>query len=160
VVEQIKPPQRMLTWSDRMVASEFQRTVGPWSGDTITDDHLRSNWRRPAGLAGSVTLSYQIEPVTELHFTQAPRHVLRHVLRQQPRGFESANATDWKSSRAIPVTIVGKQREAWLLQGNIESVLVVEVDDLALHFNGPVEYLTGPLLELLPLLEWTSAPPP
>jgi hypothetical protein len=160
VVDEIEPPQRMLAWTDRMVAGEFKRTVGPWSTESITEAHLRSSWLKPSGLAASVTLSYQIEPTTELHFTQAPRNVLRHVLRQQSRDFDASESTAWKSSRAIPVTIAGKQREAWLLRGEPETVLVVEVDDLALHFSGPIDYLTGPLIELLPQLEWTSAPPP
>ncbi len=160
IVDQIEPPQRMLSWSDRMVASEFERITGPWNADDITEQHIRGSWLRPTGLAGSVTMSYQIEPVTELHFTQAPRTVLRHVLRDLYNVDQSGLGAAWTSSRSIPVTVAGEQREAWLLQGEPSAVLVVEIDELALHFSGPIDFLTGPLVELLPQLEWTSAPPP
>ena len=55
----------------------------------------------------------------------------------------------------MKLVVAGQQRTAWLLQSDLMTVLVVEVDDLLLHISTPdAAYLKGPLLAELSKLEW------
>lgn len=77
--------------------------------------------------------------------TQGPRKYIGHALRYS--AFASSYNGVWTSSERIPVTLAGEQRDAWLLKDASYAVLVVEADDLLLHFAGDEQDLRGFVVE-------------
>lgn len=81
---------------------------------------------------------------------QGPSAVLGFVLR-------NGNGFRWTRSEALPVTIDGREQQAWLLMNGVDSVLVVEDDGLMLHVSVPTAQpptaaegiLRGPVREAL-----------
>lgn len=154
VIETVEEPRRLLGWPATMGLETIDTTTVP-SGTTLGDDiAINSGWKQLTGVAATSSTTYRTGSEVVLRLTQGPRAVLRRVLRHQPLTDSGAATTAWSGSARIRVEIVGQVRDAWLLTDDADAALVVEVDEILLHFSGPADYLAGPLLELLPLLEW------
>ncbi len=155
----ITPPQRVLMWPDNLGLEIVEQTPPPSAQNSTLPGGISSDWALLQNVLGTYTTTYRTSERTEVRLTQGPSDVLRHVLRYQFLANDDRQIAQWSSSQRIPVTIAGRARDAWLLQNDANAVLVVEVDDLLLHFKGPQPYLTGPLLEQLPQLQWTMPAP-
>ncbi len=155
----ITPPRRILMWPDNLGLEIVEQTPPPSAQNTTLPGGFNSDWAVLQNVLGTYTTTYLTSERAEVRLTQGPSEVLRHVLRYQYFAEDEGQIAPWSSSQRIAVTIAGQERDAWLLQNDANAVLVVEVDDLVLHFKGPQTYLTGPLLEQLPQLQWTMPTP-
>jgi hypothetical protein len=89
--------------------------------------------------------------------SQGDKALMRHVIRysETTRG---AEAMPWTESRPMTVTILGLQREAWLLSHNEVAALVIELDDRLIHIMGMRSFLESQqMIDLLAWLKPTSS---
>jgi hypothetical protein len=89
--------------------------------------------------------------------SQGDKELMRHVIRysETTRG---ADAMPWTESRPLTVTILGMEREAWLLSHNEVAALVIELDDRLIHIMGMRSYLESQqMIDLLTWLKPTSS---
>lgn len=74
---------------------------------------------------------YQLDQSNQIiTLTQGPSNMMRHVLRYSVQDADQ----HWTSSERLSTTIAGVPRDAWLLRNTTQSVLVVDLDDVLLHF--------------------------
>lgn len=155
-LERITPPTRVLAWATSPGVEILAQTLPPTGEEATMRGGLMGEWLELQNVLGTYATTYRMSDGTEVRLSQGPRHVLRHVLRNQYFPGDSWQVAPWSSSQRFPVTLAGQNRDAWLLQNNGSGVLIVEVDDVLLHFSAPVPYLAGPLLEQLSQLQWAE----
>ncbi len=110
------------------------------------------------GLIRSSTYQYQLPTQKQtIAVRQGPRNLLQHILRHQTA--LSGGQMTWTMSKRLSATIVGQQRDVWLLQALGATAIVFEVDDLLVYISGPnPETLERDVLPLLSKLEWQDPP--
>jgi len=147
-----QPLSRALMWpaGSGPVVQEDQNTA-----DASLSLHIGTDFN-PGQIPLKAT-TYQMPPGDwRVTIRQGPRDLLRYMLRyNRPLpGFLPDTRID---SKAVPVTIAGEQRTAWLLRNTRSTVLVVEVDEVLLHITSPdTGYLEGTIAERLAKLEWVQ----
>jgi hypothetical protein len=163
-LDRFLPPTRALMWrseyemigdaNGRRVELSLRSVHPDRFNEYLAANLLNADLDQLGGTGLIRTTRYHVPGnTTQLTVRQGSPALLRHALRNRALNPSSA----WTSSRALPVTIAGQEHTAWLLEGASSTMLVVEVDDVLLIFSGTsTDFLTGPLLEALPKLEWVE----
>lgn len=113
-----------------------ERSPTTFTSNNPYDDLRLGHWDtfQPSALWRQTQYYLSDDQQNVVTLTQGPRRLMRNVLRYSASDPESL----WTTSRRIPVVIGGVARDAWLLQDTYNSALVVEVDDVLLHFSGDI----------------------
>jgi hypothetical protein len=162
----ITPPQRALVWPqesgftiERNYPYRSPVTISSqWEGASFGDLLLYGSNGTGLPETGIVrSTRYELPDSTRIvTLTQGPRALLRYLLLRTGGFFGSRYGYEEppQQSEQVQVTIAGEQHDAWLLRGPRNAALVVEIDDVLVHFTGSADYVGGVMLEQLPALEW------
>ncbi len=165
-VQQFMPPQRVLVWRDGFEVawrSASNRPLDVLRGvqsdaflkELLVNTQYSADQFAQLEASGAIhSTSYRVgESAAQFVVRQGSAPLMRFVLRTQSLGYTGNSG--WTKSRAVPVTIIGQERTAWLLQGDGAPALVVEVDGVILHITSSEPgYVSNDLINALPQIEW------
>lgn len=165
-VQPFMPPQRVLVWRDgfevanrsganraldvlpSVQAQAYLKTV------LLNSQYAADQLAQLEGSGAIHRTRYRVgEGRVQFTVMQGSAPLMRAILRAQSLGY--TDGAGWTKSRAVPVTIAGQERTAWLLQGDGSPALVVEVDGVILHITSSEPgYVSNDLIDVLPQIEW------
>jgi hypothetical protein len=162
------PPQRVLVWRDGFEVAWRSAANRPldvldgaqahaYLGMLLLSTQYVGNAFEQLQASGAIhSTRYRVpESAAQVTVVQGSAVLMRFLLRTQSLGY--TDGTAWTKSRAVPVTVAGQERTAWLLQGDGAPALVVEVDGVILHITSSEPgYVSNDLINALPQIEWSD----
>jgi len=154
-LEPFLPPQREWVWQDGFEVVHRSDRVRPFEGFAANLLNTNVDHLEAVGLIHGTT--YRVpNSRAPIMVRQGAAPLLRYALRLASLGYDGSSG--WNQSRAVPVSIGGQKRTAWLLEDYTETALVVEIDGVIVHISSSdTAYIGGALLDALPRLELVDA---